>query len=303
MMCTRPMYTPRRIISYDIIIMASCCLQCTLAFVPSPWAFRNLKQTPYSKPSVSKLHLIRGGGGGGGIELSDVLYDNTDMAFSAWEWTNGLGAPAALIAGAVLVTLLETREEYTPKASDTKKIRIGKLLYRFLLASSFGLEVVSIFVATVTGSALLGHGEVTSKVSTVGYRSCLALLHHHHELNYLTIQIGFLQGLLHWLASVALELSIPRDVEPESARRMNLFLASCLGSLCVWILAFYNHHLNFYSDYATMLRRFVVLFYRRYIWTKPFRPLSLVYIPSFMISLILGWRAFTTPPSHEEKKS
>ena len=67
---------------------------------------------------------------------------------------------AALIAGAVLVTLYETREEYTPKSTDKRWVQIAKLFYRFLLASSFGLEVVSIFVATVTGSVLLGHGEV-----------------------------------------------------------------------------------------------------------------------------------------------
>ena len=131
----------------------------------------------------------------------------------------------------MLVTLYETREEYTPKSTDKRWVQIAKLLYRFLLATSFGLEVVSIFVATVTGSVLLGHGEVTAKAATAGYTSCLALLHHHHEFNYLTIQIGFLQGLLHWLASVALELSIPRDCESKSAKRMNVFLESCLGSL------------------------------------------------------------------------
>lgn len=209
---------------------------------------------------------------------------------------------AALIAGAVLVTLYETREEYTPKSTDKRWVQIAKLFYRFLLASSFGLEVVSIFVATVTGSVLLGHGEVTTKAATAGYTSCLALLHHHHEFNYLTIQIGFLQGLLHWLASVALELSIPRDCESKSAQRMNVFLASCLGSLCVWILAFYNNSLNFYSDYWHMLRRYAVLFYKEYIWTKPFHPLSLVYIPSFLLTIYLGWRAFTftKPPTHEE---
>jgi len=285
--------------------------------------------------SSSKLDVVNNNRG---IELSNVFYDDTDMAFSAWEWQNGLGeicmdityrtplqiiianvsylylktslffqfslgAPAALIAGAVLVTFMETREDYAPKSTDSKWVRIGKLLYRFLLASSFRLEVVSIFVSTVTGSVLLGHGQAT-KAAAVGYTSCLGLLHHHHEFEFLTIQIGFLQGLLHWLYSVALDLFIPKENEDKSARRMNIFLASCLTSLCVWILAFYNHHLNFYSDYAHMLRRYCILFFQRYIWSgknHQFRPLSLIYIPAFIRTIYLGWRAFTTPPNVDDE--
>lgn len=37
--------------------------------------------------------------GFGGIELSNVLYDSTSTAFDAWEWTNAIAAPAALVAG------------------------------------------------------------------------------------------------------------------------------------------------------------------------------------------------------------
>ena len=92
---------------------------------------------------------------------------------------------------------METREDYAPKSTDSKWVRIGKLLYRFLLASSFGLEVVSIFVSTVTGSVLLGHGQAT-KAAAVGYTSCLGLLHHHHEFEFLTTPVIFSgTGLIH----------------------------------------------------------------------------------------------------------
>lgn len=216
-----------------LVVIATCCIHTCIAHTA---LLHHKKQQ--TSPSLSKrLHLMRGGDT---IELNNVLYDSVDAAFNAWEWQNGLGAPSALIAGAVLVTLYDTREEYTPKVADKKSIRVGKLLYRFLLATSFGLEVLSIFVATVTGSALLAHGEVTTKAAEVGYTSCLGLLHHHFELNYLMIQIGFLQGLLNWLGSVVLDLFMPKDSESESAKRMNVFLASCLGSLCVWIIAFYS---------------------------------------------------------------
>ena len=68
-----------------------------------------------------------------------------------WGWTSSLGAPAALVAGAVLVTLGETRQDLAPKRGDKKWIRVTKMLIRFLLLSSFAMEVLSIFVSTVTG--------------------------------------------------------------------------------------------------------------------------------------------------------
>lgn len=37
--------------------------------------------------------------GFGGIELSNIVYDSTSTAFDAWEWTNAIAAPAALVAG------------------------------------------------------------------------------------------------------------------------------------------------------------------------------------------------------------
>mmetsp|Transcript_13635 Transcript_13635/g.20760 ORF Transcript_13635/g.20760 Transcript_13635/m.20760 type:complete len:299 (-) Transcript_13635:212-1108(-) len=236
-----------------------------------------------------------------GIELSNLFYDSTSTAFDSWEWTANLGAPAALVAGAVLATMAETREEYAPQKSDTKWVRFFKKLCRFMLFSSFALEVVSIFVSTVTGSVLLGHGECAVK-NAVGYASPLGLLHHHHELEYLTIQITFLQGLYNWLAAVAMEMLIPKKNETKSARRMNQALASGVMSLVFWITAFYNHHLNFYSDYAAMIRRCVVLFFKTYFPPlRSFRPMSLLYGPSFVFSGALLWRAFNTSSTEEDR--
>lgn len=179
-------------------------------------------------------------GAKGGIELAGLLYDSTSTAFDAWEWTANLGAPAALVAGAVLVTLSETRETMQPKRSDKSWIRFAKQGFRFLIMSSFALEVVSIFVSTVTGTVLLSHGQQVAK-KAIGYVAPLELLHHHHEFEYLTIQIGFLQGLFNWLVAVALEQIIPKENETKSAQRMNKCMAACIVTLCIWIQAFYNH--------------------------------------------------------------
>lgn len=203
---------------------------------------------------------------------------------------SSIGAPAALVAGAVLVTLAETRGDFAPRRGDKNWVRVVKQLTRFLLLSSFALEVVSIFVSTMTGTVLLSHGEAVKKI---GYGSPLGLLHHHFEFEFLTIQLGFLQGLIHWLCAVGLEVIIPRKGETVSARRMNNFMASLLVSLVFWIMAFYNHHLSFYSDYLSMVRRYVVLFFGRYFCQ--FRPMSLLYVPSTIVSVVMGWRAFNTP--------
>jgi len=132
-------------------------------------------QTSSSSSSSSSSRLYFG------IELAGTVFDSTATAFDAWEWTNAIGAPAALVAGAVLVTLAETREETSPRKSDAPRIRTLKLLMRFLLLSSFAFEVVSIFCATMTGSILLGHGEQTVARKMIGYASPLQLLHHHFE--------------------------------------------------------------------------------------------------------------------------
>jgi hypothetical protein len=128
-------------------------------------------------PSTS-TSLNAKGCGPKGFELWNLFYDDVDMAFNAWEWTANIGAPAALVAGAVLVTLSETREASAPRSKDLWWVRKAKMTMRCLLLSSFALEVISIFVSTMTGSVLLGHGPAKKPV---GYSSALQLLHHHHE--------------------------------------------------------------------------------------------------------------------------
>lgn len=284
-------------------LLMACAVQSSNGFAPIPNPIAGRMASQRSKPFISAP--VRGPsssttalGATEGIELAGLLYDSTSTALDAWDWTANLGAPAALVAGAVLVTLSETREDMSPKNQDKKWVRIFKQSFRFLLLTSFALEVVSIFVGTITGSVLLSHGSQVSKLA-VGYTSPLALLHHHHEFEYLTIKVTFLQGLLNWLAAVGMEVILPKKNESTSARRMNACMASCLLSLILWILAFYNHHLSFYSDYGSMLRRYCVLFVKRY-FCWPIRPLSLLYGPSFLMSIVLGWRAFNSPPDLDE---
>ena len=266
-------------------------------------AFAQVRPLLLPRPSVrasSTTTRLDAFPGMGKIELAGLLYDSTSTAFDAWEWTACLGAPAALVAGAVLVTLSETREAMAPRKTDQKWIRTIKQITRFLLMSSFALEVVSIFVSTVTGTVLLSHGEAAASAA-VGYTSPLGLLHHHHEFEYLTICVSFLQGLFHWLAAVALEVIVPKPNEGLSSKRMNACLASGLATLSFWILAFYNHHLSFYGDYFGMVKRVSFLFCKRFLWNWPPRPMAFLYVPSFFMTLVFAWKAFNTPPQLDDE--
>jgi hypothetical protein len=50
----------------------------------------------------------------------------------------------------------------------------------------------------------------------------------------------FLQGLLHWLAAVALDVVIPKEGEGAAARKMNQFICSSLVAIILIIISFYN---------------------------------------------------------------
>lgn len=106
---------------------------------------------------------------------------------------------------------------------------------------------------------------------------------------------------VHALGAVAIELILPQANETKSAKRMNKCLAAWLISFILWMLAFYNNHLSFYSDYASMLKRFAELFVKDFVFAKTFRPLSLLYVPSFVTSMVLTVKAFRSPSQEDEE--
>jgi hypothetical protein len=71
--------------------------------------------------------------------------------------------------------------------------------------------------------------------SMIGYTSPLGLLRH-HEFEYFTMCVSFLQGLFHWLAAVGLEIIIPKPNAGIGSKRMHACLATCHMTLSFWIL-------------------------------------------------------------------
>lgn len=131
------------------------------------------------------------------------------------------------------------------------------------------------------------------------YHSAMGFLNHNHEFEYLTSRVCFLQGLLHWLAAVALDVVIPKPGEGAAAKKMNHFISSTLVAIILMIISFYNGHMTFYSNYSEMLGRYIVVTIRRYFWRWPPRPMSLLSGPAFMVAGALGFRALHSPPDDE----
>jgi hypothetical protein len=242
--------------------------------------------------SINWLAVLRGG--------AETISDDA-LSAEAFGWLSNLGAPAALVAGAVLATLSSTREDLSPRKEDKSWIRVAKKGCRALLLSSFAMEVFCIFVTTVTGTMLLSHRDMPAGLHAgIHYHSAMGLLKHNWEFEYLAARVTFLQGLLNWLLAIALEMYIPKVNEGVAARKMNLFISSSLVSMIILMVKFYNDHMTFYNNYFQMLWRFLSVTFNRYFWQFPPRPLSILAVPWIITSFVLGWKAFRSPPDLDE---
>ena len=252
-------------------------------FPPTRVVGRRSFRTPATshRPTIASRRLVELRGGG----------DN-EVAFNAYEWCVNLGAPAALVAGAVLATLYESVRggALEVREGDGRYARLAKKVTTLLLLSAFALQIASIFVTTVTGTVLLSRDwtDVPTEAAAP-----LALLREQYEFEYLTSRLSFLQGLINWLAGVALDFTIPSEGASETARRMNAFGAALMLTLIVLLISFYNAHMTFYRNYYEMLSRWAVVFTQRFFLGWRERPLFWLYVPAMIGSLYLGIAALT----------
>ena len=226
--------------------------------------------------------------------------DVFEVATGAFDWTCNLGAPAALVAGAVMATSQEYKddESLVTREADHKWVRQAKKMIKVLLVGSFACEVLCVFVSTVTGTMLLSSGEGTAHAvkSLRGRDTAMGFLQANHEFEYLTCRLSFLNGLLSWLGAVALKYAIPQPEEGESTRKMNRFAASLLTSTMVLMVSFYNAHLNFYPNYIQMVLRWCKLAWHGVVG-DPVEPLIFCgAFPFLALTTYLGWKAFTAKP-------
>ena len=241
------------------------------------------------RPRTPRTHVVK-------ASAADVF----EVATGAFDWTCNLGAPAALVAGAVMATSQEYKddESLVTREADHKWVRQAKKMIKVLLVGSFACEVLCVFVSTVTGTMLLSSGEGTAHAvkSLRGRDTAMGFLQANHEFEYLTCRLSFLNGLLSWLGAVALKYAIPQPEEGESTRKMNRFAASLLTSTMVLMVSFYNAHLNFYPNYIQMVLRWCKLAWHGVVG-DPVEPLIFCgAFPFLALTTYLGWKAFTAKP-------
>lgn len=142
----------------------------------------------------------------------------------------------------------------------------GRLATRGLLMTSFMCELIVVFVSTVMGTMLLAndHEDLT-----------VHMLHDKYEFEYLAIRLGFFQGLLNWLGAIALQFYLPLSSN-EEAQMLNVGIASAMAGVIVMLIAFYNHHLTFYSNYPSMIWRLAKIAISRYWLNWPPWPLPIL---------------------------
>ena len=229
---------------------------------------------------------------GGGVDTSALVNQ-------AYGWGTNLGAPAALVAGAVIATLYENMSSGSLdiEKHDKPWVNIAKKTTRLLLLSAFISQIVCIFCTTILGTHLLSQPLLETSATTA-----LEYLRENYEFEYLTSRISFTQGLLTWLAAIALEHAIPQNLhENEARRRMDLLVASSLVTLIFAMLSFYNGHVTFYKNYFYMICRYGRVIWIRYVWTWPPRPLTILAIPPFVTSVIYFFKVFLDVKGEDKK--
>ena len=215
---------------------------------------------------------------------------NDDFVDDAFAWVCNLGAPAALVAGAVIATLYESMAEGSldVEKADKAWVRLAKKVTRLLLLTAFIFEVICIFCTTILGTVLLSRPAVP-----VPAISALDYLRSNFEFEYLTARICFTQGLLNWLAAIGIEHAIPQgDHETEARRNMDILIASSLATLIIFMIQFSNGHMTFYHNCYDMILRYTKLVMLRFVWRWPPRAMSILAVPPFLTALLYFYKVF-----------
>lgn len=296
------------------IVVCASCLESSSGhrFIESPspsvFRFRVTDRVPshtiaaitrHSNKSNDVAVVVPRGG-----SVVDVVPDTVDIEHlidDAYSWCCSLGAPSALVAAAVVATIYENMHSGDLEIDKTDGwwVQLGKKLTRLLLLSAFALETLSIFVTTVTGTMLLSRKHDQMLIVNKDVTTPLEFLKENYEFEYLTASITFLQGLMHWLAAIALGHVLPSpgdapDTPTEAA--LNKFIAWGMGTLILLMISFFNNHISFYNHYGSMLLRWFYVTLHGHVFgigTWPPRPMSLVLMSTLGASLYYGYISLT----------
>jgi hypothetical protein len=226
------------------------------------------------------------------------------MVAMAGDWVGSLAGPASIISGAVLSNLYQNMRadaELSVQPGDTALIRTAKKLTKFLLTSAFAMVISCIFFSLITRSMLMALPPAAlAKIKVHEQSTPMSVLRENFEFEYLTCQLLIGQGLLNWLASIALTFGIPRANQPVSVRKMNQFISSVVFCMMLVMISFFNNHLIHYPNYLAMLMRWMHIMFRRFIWHYPLLPMAYIIGPIFALTVYRGLDVFLFNSDSEE---
>ncbi len=156
---------------------------------------------------------------------------------------------------------------------DTKLwARFTKRAAHILLISAFALSVFSIFATTVTGTMLKSLGDRDIAEEYEETISPMGFLHKNLPFEFLISRFSFLQGLLHWIAGLALMyIGNAPAAGGKASTKMFYFIGTSLMSALLLMIAFLNKHMNFYASYLHMIADFHLQFFQQYFLCTPVR--------------------------------
>ena len=166
------------------------------------------------------------------------------------DFFNNLRTPAALIGGAALANAFAMAKLPDDKRFDSWGWRFASKTYTMLMLFAFGLEFMTVFMATAAGVRVTGGGYNPMADTPV------ALLVREFELEYVTIRSQFFTGVLSFLLAQAIrvrkELVL---VSPALARTAFLFLLFAVLN----VLSFFGSQLVYYDGYFALMRSYFKL--------------------------------------------
>ena len=94
--------------------------------------------------------------------VAAALRSTAELRLEAYEWTANYAAPASLVAGAVIASFYDVENDATMDAhvEDHAWVRVAKKGVKLLLMSAFALELLTVFITTITGTMLLSDASV-----------------------------------------------------------------------------------------------------------------------------------------------
>ena len=102
--------------------------------------------------------------------------------------------------------------------------------------------------------------------------SPMGFLHKNLPFEFLISRFSFLQGLLHWIAGVALMyIGNAPAAGGKASTKMFYFIGTSLMSALLLMIAFLNKHMNFYASYLHMIADFHLQFFQQYFLCTPVR--------------------------------